>query len=905
MTCLWMSCLLHGLAAPEAAYLTVPTSAWRLALADLGGEERRLVYGAYEGAVGCLVPDSGELLWESPVGGFPFALATGDLDGDGRDEILAACSDGMLTCFDAAGHRRWQVATGKPLYNVAVGRVGPAGERLVVCGGIDRVLQVLDRDGQQVAASPPFQSLVHRVACGDLDGDGRDEIVAFDGRTTAIALNMAADGLHELWRGPIELPEMLRNWENPRGQFNLMSLDLADLDGDDRAELVGGDSYHNRQVIVAARASGELLWNTAPLPLSASRDRWYEFYSTAFVRVADFRPDHAGPEIVSVSGGLVRLHDKDGKELARAEAPVGFSDLVVDGRTLYLGSTPGGDNTIYRVSLDGDWPAEVRGLRRHGRAATVADNLAALRQQVVAAAPEPTAPEGWDFEMSLADDATRRLWRTRLPYDGLRLVGGRKVIEPTPPLTSQGEPFNASRWKTDSLPGTQTVERIEAIAKQIEAGGEPVGLSIGHSCMPFVTLDTIDRILAAAPTQVVNFVTAEDEDPRLVKRYLDEFIGPLADRCAKHGSRVRVVLKNKGLWWLTQPAEPAVFEALFAPGRGEVLVAATEDSNSRTPELNLFARVGLRQAGLMQFRVSIHQDLFSYCRFQQYEYPKTGSPYLRLLVAQTVLGGTDYRAHGMFTYGRGDDLDTTVLGEESIELFGHLLGKGLVRAPAPEELASLSTVGLVMHEPPEDWLADAHNGHAPQRWRDDPALDDAVLPHNGCTWGNSPTPPHALQALLFRKTRQFGTYVPATPYGAVAMVPAGADLAKVVGVRDWWHTDGVALWRDGGPRLTGQAAYDAAARSFEQAAQELPFRAHGDDVFCQVHRMGDGQWRVFLVDPGWVDPREREVRLAVQVPGNVSLTDRLTGEALPVADGQARLLVPAGGLRIVDARSGE
>ncbi len=48
-------------------------------------------------------------------------------------------------------------------------------------------------------------------------------------------------------------------------------------------------------------------------------------------------------------------------------------------------------------------------------------------------------------------------------------------------------------------------------------------------------------------------------------------------------------------------------------------------------------------AGLIDgFRVSVIADLFSFCRFHQWEYPKHGHPYLRLLAAHTLLGGDSY-----------------------------------------------------------------------------------------------------------------------------------------------------------------------------------------------------------------------------------------------------------------------
>ena len=49
-----------------------------------------------------------------------------------------------------------------------------------------------------------------------------------------------------------------------------------------------------------------------------------------------------------------------------------------------------------------------------------------------------------------------------------------------------------------------------------------------------------------------------------------------------------------------------------------------------------------------------------------------------------------------------------------------------------------------------------------------------------------------------------------------------ADLKKVPGVKEWWHTDGLYLWREGGRKLNGQAAANALRGSLEKAATQLP-----------------------------------------------------------------------------------
>ncbi len=251
--------------------------------------------------------------------------------------------------------------------------------------------------------------------------------------------------------------------------------------------------------------------------------------------------------------------------------------------------------------------------------------------------------------------------------------------------------------------------------------------------------------------------------------------------------------------------------------------------------------------------MSLLGDLFSFNRYWEWEYPKHGHPYLRLLVEHTVLGGNHYEFRFKHLRRTRDGFAFSDMGRESTEIFLHMLGKGIVFTPRPDQMAGMSPVGLAVHQPDPRWLADVTNLHNPERWRDDPALHQAVIPHNAALWGMTETPAHALQAVLLGKKRQFG-HTFATPYGPFAIVPACAHLDAVVGVEEWWHTDGIDVWREGGPKMRGMPAAEALRDSFDAAASRLPFRPTGDDVFFHTVRLDGGGYRIYAIDPGWVDP---------------------------------------------------
>lgn len=242
------------------------------------------------------------------------------------------------------------------------------------------------------------------------------------------------------------------------------------------------------------------------------------------------------------------------------------------------------------------------------------------------------------------------------------------------------------------------------------------------------------------------------------------------------------------------------------------------------------------------------------------------------------------------------------LGHESTEIFYHMLGKGIVFSPTPVQMRGFSSLGIVVHPPPDKWLQDGFNGHAPWLWQEDATLHNAVLPHNGVVWGNTQTPEHALQKVLLGKQRQFGTHIPATPYGLIAFVPVHADLSKVTGVKTWWHTDGISIWRKGGEQLTGQAAAQALRTSFAQAAKKLPFHAK-ELVFLQTLQISPHQYRLFVIDPNWLNPTQHVVTIHAQIPETIlAVTDVLSNETLQVVGKQFTVVVPTGSLRILDVK---
>jgi len=864
------------------------TSVWQLTLADLNRDGTdEVLYGGYEGDLSCVDMRSGETVWSADIGGFPYCLTAADLDGDLLPEVLATSASLHLHVFSPEGKLLWKFTSGAPLHAVAAGDVLAKGETQVVCGGEDMKLYFLDAKGRKLKEVPvevaPNIEAVKSLAIGDVVGDERNELCVTNAFGIVRLLDPRTD--KTLW-----------NSRDYKRRF-MRDLMLWDADGDgqqeivatsERVELLGGD--------------GKVRWQATP---GVGRGRGYRMPELAPVDI----DDDGKAEVAVLYGPELSVFNAAGERVYHQACDFYyFTSMAGHSRPtneIVIGSVVGADRSLYVVRFeDGDTDDFAAFKPEYGYLKGINATLGKLREQVLAAPANSDLPSRtYDIWVSGGSPPFRQCgwvgpllddFRATYPYSSLRFCAFVQYREP------------GHKGQGNELPP----EELLQIARKFEVENASHVLAVAHGLDPFVSVDMVDRWLSAAPRTcrgimmhenshyVTHFLDAHRTFRERMEPFIDDFMLPVMDLCLAHGKRF--YLMEKQLWWVGLPAVEEYARRIFAEKYRPIIVPMVEESNSRCPELNFVARVGLWRTGVVRhWGMNLIDDQLRTCK--SYEY-NLGDPSaaLRHYVAYAAAGATEFKL-GKLMYllrtRRGDDRTGTAVGEIqyqtsgllAFDTFMHLLGKGLVVPPKPEEIEGISPVGFRFQKPADGFWQSA-------RMRDPAAIAPASRQglFSGHDWGFTRPHPYYASAYLMNVPRHCHQFIPENPYGLPLIFPSWV-ASWTTGALD---TDGVHLLKDG-KQVNAEAAKPEILRRFMEGAQKMPFAVTG--VYWMGRRTVPGRYRVTLVDSGYLTPSDCGASLTIHAPYRLKVVrDALSGTAMPSSDRRAQIAVPAGAFRLVD-----
>jgi hypothetical protein len=254
---------------------------WAVALGDVNGDGRLdLVCGNADFQTNTLYLNSDTLFsrepdWEAPVLDPTHAIALGDVDKDGDLDLVCGNYGGRVFCYlneNGTLHDvpDWQSGSNRPTESIVLGDVDGDGDLDLVCGNYDHVNTAYTCLARSFETMPVWTEVLadstRAVALGDVDGDGALDLVCGNDRTQRSVL----------YRNDGVTLSMVPAWMSQPDSCT-WSLALGDLDDDGDLDLVCGNymdprSPHVGRCNVGYRNEGESFGST-PAWTSGPADR--------------------------------------------------------------------------------------------------------------------------------------------------------------------------------------------------------------------------------------------------------------------------------------------------------------------------------------------------------------------------------------------------------------------------------------------------------------------------------------------------------------------------------------------------------------------------------------------------------------------------------------------------------
>ena len=181
----WGACCLNGDGRPRWVKLTGDDFKATVIVGDADGDGAPELYtmSCDDGYLWRLDARTGGIAWKTPLAGGAdayngSALALGDIDGDGAEELVAADNMGDVYALGTDGAIRWTFTTQKPVHAaVSLGDVDGDGNVEVLAAGGDHNLYCLDGTGHEKWRVETGLRLVHPATIDDIDLDGKVDVL--------------------------------------------------------------------------------------------------------------------------------------------------------------------------------------------------------------------------------------------------------------------------------------------------------------------------------------------------------------------------------------------------------------------------------------------------------------------------------------------------------------------------------------------------------------------------------------------------------------------------------------------------------------------------------------------------------------------------------------------------------
>ncbi|MFI3320900.1 MAG: hypothetical protein R3Y50_00040 [Rikenellaceae bacterium] len=823
---------------------------------------------------------SGEQSWRNPTDkpAVMFEILAKDIDGDSNDDLIGVSASGAVYAWKSSGELLWKFTTDKKTRLVQAATIGSGADTKIFAGGNDYQLYELDANGKLLSTTPISGSVLY-VESGDFVEDGKESL---------LVLTLSHDKFRSQFFGFIDpvtkkvIKESKIESVCPAGSYMVNDMAVADVDKDGRDDIIIA-GHAGMGIVYVGNGELENILTLEGDKSDAQR------YSHAFC--APLMP--AKEQIVMQFGGVMRLFDLAGKEIdakVTRHSGIIYNGLVaVPSEDLLIGTGQiGGDNTLYYYDLnDENWVQKEH--QFGGLYSEVQNNINTLYEQALNfKRPDYQTKEENEFvvlglsERNL-DPKVKALTEGKVTF----LTGGGGFSEDTDRSHLVKAIGENALLKDKRRKYQDKREDIVAAARAKEKAGVPFEMWVGHGTDPFfVQIETIEQMIAAAPTTCRGLVYAEmanTSDPR-VGYFVENYMPRIAKAIRDNKADTKLYFRYKNMFWAADVHEP-IWKELFLSGKySDIVVPSAEDTNNRLQDLNLSGRVGMYMSGAINnYAMRLVDDNPTSWRPYAPGGQRSVSPYLRNAALTSAYGSR----HGLL-------FSIAYLEKPGYNAFFALNNSGLIPDVQPDDILSVGSWMLVDNID-QEYLERVNNGHDLIRYRSDD--DNAVASVAGVHWCGADIPEHDYSRIASGAEYRWLNFIPTTPNGMVPIAESKyATTLKKQGV-DYVVTninEGIV----DGKKVDGKAFGTTLKNSVEKGGKTMLMRVDG--ASWALYRVGKNHARLLLLDQGYVDPAERTATITLQNEMPLSAKDILSGETFATDKGTITLKVPAGSMRFID-----
>lgn len=828
-----------------------------------------------DGAIACYSL-AGDKIWEQATQKVAvlFKIVAADVDGDKNDDILAASADGHIYCWSSKGELLWKYAPENKVRFSEVAVIHADEGLQIFAGGNDYTLYELDAKGQEVSKTK-LKGVFRSIQSGNFVHKDTESL---------FVMTYAHDKFRWAFMGYINpktkaIEKELAYKKAPSkiwSSLMVTDLDVADVNKDGLDDILFFGTGKSPAMVIAMDKDFEVLFNFESN--KKEKQRYAHVQGKSLQPVKD--------QIMFQNGGLIQVIDLQGKLIEktgeRYKANI-YNDftLITDTRELIAGGQIGGGNSLYFFDLEkASWPHSEFNIK--GRLAEVDENINTLYKQVLNFTPPSYQPK------------PDKKWEMITPYTPSKKVMALKGAELN--IISQ-ETFQESTNRDEITKAigpdalrkdkrgkyNMTRAEIVQVAKDFEKRNEPFTYWAGHGNDPFyLQIETLEEVLRVAPNTCYGFIYAEmfdPEDPRVVF-WIKEYLPRLAKAMRKNG-KAKIYMRYKNVFWAASSYQSPWKEMLFGGKYADILVPASEDTSSRTQDINLSGRVGMYTGGFVNdFAMRLVDDNPTSWRPLTPGGQKSISPYLRQGVMMAAYGAR----YGII-------FNNNYTTDPGLDVLFALMTSGALPQVTTENVMSISSWHLIQDVDQHliEKIDDHHN--MLQYTTDD---EDAVFSVAQMHWAGTDVPEWDYSKAALGVEYRWLNYMPILPNGMVPVAPVEyASSLKV----PYTISDTKQGFVDGKPvpaKEFGQSIKAAAIKG----SKKMPIVIEG--AAWSTIRLDEKHIRIIALDPSYIAPEAREITITFQNETPLSARDILSNEKVMINNNVAKVIVPAGSLRLID-----